>query len=189
MNNKIEEMKMINSEKKKHQSNINFKFMLFFFKIRDKLKAPMIKIEKTNIKPGDTVLDYGCGPGDFTVAAAEVVGSSGKVYAVDINLLAIKRVKKSALKKGLNNIETILTDCNIGLGDNSIDVVICFDTIHHVNDQESLLREFHRVLKPNSNLSLDDYHMEEDEIISKITEQGIFELADKKEKLYLFTKR
>jgi len=183
---------MSNPEKKKrkkHQSNIDFKFMSFFFKIRDKLKAPMLKIEKTNTKPGDIVLDYGCGPGSFTIAAAETVGSSGKVYAADINSLAIKKVKKAALKKGLNNIETILTDGNTGLGDNSIDVVICFDTIHHVDDQESLLREFHRVLKPNSTLSLDDHHMEEHEIISKITDQGLFELADKKEKLYLFTKR
>ena len=183
---------MKNSEKKKrkkHQSNIDFKFMSFFFRVRDKLKAPMVKIEKAKIKPGDIVLDYGCGPGGFTIAAAQVVSSSGKVYAADINSLAIKKVKKAALKKGLNNIETILTDCNTGLGDMSIDVVICFDTIHHVDDQESLLREFHRVLKPNSILSLDDHHMEEDDIISKITEHGLFELVDKKEKQYLFTKK
>ena len=163
--------------------------MSFFFKIRDKFKTPMLKIEKSNIKLGDLVLDYGCGPGSFTIAAAETVGPSGKVYTADINSLAIKKAKKAALKKGFNNIETILTDCNTGLGDNSIDVVMCFDTIHHVDDQESLLSEFHRVLKPNSTLSLDDHHMEEDEIISKVTEQGLFELADKKEKLYLFTKR
>jgi ubiquinone/menaquinone biosynthesis C-methylase UbiE len=176
-------------KKKQQQSNIDFKFMSFFFKIRDLFISPMIKIEKTNIKSGDIVLDYGCGPGSFTLAAAKVVGSSGIVYAADINPLAINKLKKNALKKGLPNIKTILTDCNTGLEDNSIDIVICFDTFHHVNDQNSLLKEFYRVLKPKSTLSLDDHHMKEDEIISKITEHGLFELSEKKDEQYLFTKK
>ena len=176
-------------KKKKKQSNIDFKFMSFFFKIRDLFKSPRIKIEKANIKSGDNVLDYGCGSGSFTLAAAKVVGSSGKVYAADINPLAIKKVKKSAKKKGLTNIETILTDCNTGLENNSIDMIICFDTFHHVNDQESLLKEFYRVLKPKSALFLDDHHMKEDEIISKITERGFFELSEKKGEQYLFIKK
>jgi len=180
---------MNNKKKKKQQSNIDFKFMSFFFKIRDLFKSPMIKIAKSNIKPGDIVLDYGCGPGSFTLAAAKVVGSSGIVYAADINPLAINKVKKNALKKGLTNIETILTENNTGLIDNSIDVVICFDTFHHINDQDSLLKEFYRVLRPKSTLSLDDHHMQEDEIISKITGQGLFELSEEKDEQYLFTKK
>ena len=162
--------------------------MSFFFKVRDIIKSPMIKIEKVNIKPGDIVLDYGCGPGSFTLAAAEIVSPSGKVYAADVNAIAIKKVQKSASKKGLDHIETIQTDCNTGLKDESINVVMCFDTIHHVDDPKGLLREFYRVLKPHSSLALDDHHLEEEEIIELITEQGFFELADKKEKLYLFIK-
>jgi ubiquinone/menaquinone biosynthesis C-methylase UbiE len=175
--------------KKKQQSNIDFRFMSFFFKIRDLVKSPVIKIKKAYIKSGDIVLDYGCGPGSFTIPAAEIVGSSGKVYAADLNPLAINKVKKIALKKGLTNIKTILTDCNTGLGDNSIDVVICFDTFHHVNDQDNLLKEFHRILKPKSTLSLDDHHMQEDEILFKITEQGLFKLVEEKDKQFLFTKK
>jgi ubiquinone/menaquinone biosynthesis C-methylase UbiE len=175
--------------KKKQQSNMDFRVMSFMFKIRDLFKSPMIKIEKANIKPGDIILDYGCGPGSFTLAAAKVVGSSGKVYAADLNSLAINKVKKIALKKELTNIKTILTDCNTDLGDNSIDVVICFDTFHHVNDQYNLLKELYRVLKPKSTLSLDDHHMKEDEIILKITEYGFFELSEKKDKQFLFTKK
>ncbi len=176
-------------KKKKHQSNIDFKFMSFFFKVRDMLKSPVIKIEKANMKPGDKVLDYGCGPGSFTLAAAEVVGPSGKVYAADINSLAVKKVRKASSKKGFKNIETIQTDCKTGLGNNSVNMVMCFDTFHDVDDKESLLREFHRVLKPNSSLAFDDHHLNEDEIISKVTENGLFALTEKKEKLYLFAKR
>ena len=176
-------------KKKKHQSNMDFKFMSIFFKVRDMFKSPIIKIEKANIKSGDKVLDYGCGPGSFTLAAAEVVGPSGKIYAADINSFALKKVKKAASKKGFKNIETIQTDCNTGLANNSVDVVMCFDTFHDVDDKESLLREFHRVLKPNSTLAFDDHHLHEDEIISKVTENGFFALAEKKEKLYLFANK
>lgn len=68
--------------------------MSVLFKIRDKFYSPIEKIRKTNIKQGDFVLDYGCGPGSYTVAAAEVVGSNGKVFAADIHPLALVKVKK-----------------------------------------------------------------------------------------------
>ena len=66
---------------------------------------------------------------------------------------------------------------------------MCFDTFHDVHDKDSLLREFHRVLKSDSTLAFDDHHLNEDEIITKITENGLFSLAEKKEKLYLFIKK
>ncbi len=53
------------------------------------------------IKPGTHVLDYGCGPGNYTIVAAELVGPSGKVYAVDIHPLAIREVQNKADIKGL----------------------------------------------------------------------------------------
>ncbi len=177
-----------NKKKQKKQSKIDFKFMAFFFKIRDKFNPPMRKIEKSEIKLYDHVLDYGCGPGSYSIAAAEIVGSTGKVYAADINPLAIKNVSKKALKKGLQNIEVISTDCNTGLVDNSMDIVICFDVFHGIEDKKSVLKEFHRVLKPNSRLSFDDHHLKENEIISLITAQGLFKLEEKKEKIYIFSK-
>ncbi|MHA1659146.1 MAG: class I SAM-dependent methyltransferase [Promethearchaeota archaeon] len=175
-------------KKRKKQSKIDFRFMAFFFKIRDKFNPPMIKIEKSEIKLDDHVLDYGCGPGSYSIAAAEIVGPTGKVCAADINPLAIKNVNKKALKKGLQNIEVIPTDCNTGLDDNSMDVVICFDVFHGIEDKKSILREFHRVLKPNSRLSFDDHHMKENELISLITAQGLFKFEEKKEKIYVFSK-
>ncbi len=178
----------IEKSRDKSQSNLDFKIMSFCFAVRDKFKDPMEKIKNTNIKRGDYVLDYGCGPGGFTLAAAEKVGPSGKVYAADIHPLAVKKVKKKALKKGLENIETILTDCKTELGNNSIDEIICFDTFHCLIDQEATLREFHRILKPTSLLFIDDHHMQENEIILKITEQGLFKHVEKIDGIYAFTK-
>lgn len=174
--------------KSKYQSNLDFRFMSFFFKIRDKFHPPMEKIRKAEIKEGDIVLDYGCGPGSYTIAAAERVGENGNIFAADIHPLAIEKVKQKAKKLGFKHIETIQTDCDTGLKDESVDVVICFDVLHGIPDKNLLLREFHRVLKPNATLSVDDHHSEESKIIDTITAGNLFKLLDKKDKQFNFLK-
>ena len=178
----------VKKRKNKSQSNLDFKVMSWCFAIRDKFKDPMNKIKKANIKSGDIVLDYGCGPGSYSLAAAEVVGDSGKIFAADIHPLALKKIKKKASKRGFKNIYTILTDCDTSLEEDSVDVVICFDTLHALGNITSNIKEFYRVLKPNAILSVDDHHSKEDEIISKIQENGLFELTEKKEKMFIFIK-
>jgi len=175
-------------KKNEKQSNIDFRFMSFFFNIRDKFHPPIKKIRKANIKQGEIVLDYGCGSGSYTIAAVEKIGPNGKVIAADIHPLALEKVRKKAEKTGYTNIETIQTDCATGLDDESIDRIICFDVIHGIPNKNDILKEFHRVLKPNSTLSFDDHHMNEDEIIDFITSKGLFKLAEKKDKQYNFIK-
>ncbi|MHA1437472.1 MAG: class I SAM-dependent methyltransferase [Promethearchaeota archaeon] len=175
-------------KKNKVQSKLDFRFMSFFFRIRDKFHPPKEKIEKAKIKLGDYILDYGCGPGSYSIAAAEIVGPSGKVYAVDIHPLAINKVRKKALKKGLKNIETIKTNCNTGLAENSIDIILCFDVMHAIDEKENILKEFHRILKPKGHLSFDDHHMKENEVHSLFISRGLFKLLEKNEKQYNFKK-
>ncbi len=166
-----------NKSKEIGKSNLDFKMMSFMFKIRDFFKSPIGKIEKAGIKSGDIVLDYGCGPGSYSIAAAERVGVLGKVYAADIHPLAIKEVEEKAKKKKLTNIETIRTDCNTNIAANSVDIVTCFDVMHGLSNSSDVLKEFHRVLKPGARLSLDDHHYTESEIISKVTQNGWFKVG------------
>lgn len=175
-------------KKNKPQSSLDFKFMAFFFKIRDIFNPPIEKIRNTSVQERDHVLDYGCGPGSYAIAAARQVGPNGKIYTADINPNALKMVKKKALKQGLNNIETIQTDCNTGLGDKSMDVILCFDMLHDVPNKDELIREFHRVLKQGKTLSLDDHHSEEKEIVEFMTSAGLFKLSEKKGEQYNFIK-
>ncbi|MFX1594245.1 MAG: class I SAM-dependent methyltransferase [Promethearchaeota archaeon] len=175
-------------KKNKKQSNIDFRFMSFFFKVRDVFHPPIEKIRKANIRQGDIVLDYGCGSGSYTIAAAEEVKPNGRIFAADIHPLALKKVSKKSEKSGYNNIETIQTDCATGLDNESIDVVICFDVIHDIPNKYNILKEFHRVLKPSSTLSFDDHHLKENEIIDFITSEGLFKLSEKKDKQFNFIK-
>jgi ubiquinone/menaquinone biosynthesis C-methylase UbiE len=175
-------------KKNKHQSNMDFRMMSFFFKIRDRFNPPLEKISKSRIKEANYVLDYGCGPGSYTIAAAEKVGPNGKVFAADIHPLALEKVRKKAEKKRFNNIETIQTDCNTNIDDESLDIVICFDVLHDIPNKNKLLKEFHRILKSNGILSLDDHHSVEEEIINLITSEGLFRLSEIQENQFNFIK-
>ncbi len=96
-------------------SAIHFKLMVLNFKIRDLLSPPRDSLTEAGIKRGNCVLDYGCGPGSYSIAAAELVGTEGKVYALDASEFAIQHVRRAASEKRLTNVETIRLDCFTGL--------------------------------------------------------------------------
>ena len=81
---------------KNNKSNIAFTLMANIgLPIRNLFMPPKKLLADVDIKPGYHVLDYGCGPATFTKAIAKKIGPSGKLYALDIHPLAIKKVKKT----------------------------------------------------------------------------------------------
>jgi len=172
----------------KPMSNLDFKFMSLGYKFRDFFLPRLNVLKEVGIKPGFNVLDFGCGPGSYIIPLAELVGESGKVYALDIHPLAIQKVKHIALKKQLTNVETILSDCQTGLPDNSLDAVLLYDAFHHLSDPDMVLKELHRVLKPDGILSFGDHHMEEKEIVTEAVNDQLFRLLRKGQRTYTFLK-
>jgi len=173
----------------KPMSNFDFKFMSVGYKFRDFFFPRKNILEAVGIKPGFHVLDYGCGPGSYIVPLAKLVGESGKVYALDIHPVAMRKVKGIASKKQLTNVEIILSDCQTGLPDNALDAVLLYDAFHHLSAPEAVLKELHRVLKPAGILSFGDHHMKENEIVSQVTNSGLFRLSRKGERTYTFLKK
>jgi ubiquinone/menaquinone biosynthesis C-methylase UbiE len=107
-------------------------------------------LEKIPVKEGMAVVDYGCGPGRYTVPMAKLVGPKGKVFAVDIHPLAIKMIKEKAARESLTNIEPVLVDSyNTGIQSSSIDLILLLDTLPLIKDCNALLGEIYRLLKPN----------------------------------------
>jgi ubiquinone/menaquinone biosynthesis C-methylase UbiE len=117
-----------------------------------------------------------------------MVGRTGKVYALDAHPLAIRMVQGIVSRKHLTNVETILSDCKTGLPDNSLDAILLYDTLHDLRDPDCILNELHRTLKSNGVLSLSDHHLNEAEIVSKVTGRGLFKLSKKGRNTYSFTK-
>jgi ubiquinone/menaquinone biosynthesis C-methylase UbiE len=105
-------------------TDLGFRVMVLTFKVRDFFRPRKDVMKEVGIKEGFQVLDYGCGSGSYVKAVIELVGKSGKLYALDVRPIAIEMIKQIALRNHLTNVETVLTDCNTGLPDNSIDVVL-----------------------------------------------------------------
>jgi len=172
----------------KPMSNVGFKLMHLMFRVRDYFRPRMDLLKEAGIKSGCWVLDYGCGPGSYIVPLAELVGPTGKIYALDRHPLAIKEVTKIAAREGIENIETIKSDCDTGLMYNSVDVVLLYDIFHELSHPDDVLRELHRVLKPQGIFSFSDHHMKEKDISAKLTNGGMFHLLKKGKNTYRFSK-
>jgi len=172
----------------KPMSNLDFRFMSFGYIFRDIFLPRKNILAEVGIEPGFSILDYGCGPGSYTIPAAQLVGESGKVYALDILPLAVQQVQKVAAKRRLTNIATILSDCATALPDERIDTVLLYDILHKLSEPDKVLAELHRVLKPGGILSVNDHHLKEEEIITRITGKGLFRLSRKGKRLYNFFK-
>jgi ubiquinone/menaquinone biosynthesis C-methylase UbiE len=179
-------------------SKFGFKAMTLILRVRDLLRPRQKFLNEVGmIKPGTHVLDYGCGPGNYTIATAELVGPSGKVYAVDIHPMAIREVQNKANKKGLRNVQTILTDCKTELDDASIDVVLLFYVLHDFKNPDLIIKELDRVLKPMCILSIIDHKFDNDKVVSiighasinlKLRRTGGKEDGKKKETMLIFSK-
>lgn len=178
----------MSEQKDKPMPNIYFRFMSFGYRWRDRYHDPKKKLEKLGIREGQTVLDFGCGPGSYTIPAAQIVGEKGKVYALDIHPLAIESVSKRVEKERLGNIETILSDRDTGLPDESVDVVLLYDTIHHIRDKRALLKELHRVLKRDGFLSVSDHRLKGDKTLEVVEGNGLFSLREQDKGLFNFKK-
>jgi ubiquinone/menaquinone biosynthesis C-methylase UbiE len=170
------------------KSDLSFMGVTVIMKTRDIFSPRERVLEEVGIKPGFNVLDYGCGPGSYILPTRDLVGDSGRIYALDIHPLAVRKVQGLASKEGLANVEAILSDRETGLPDAGIDVVLLYDIFHMLDDPEGVLKELHRVLKREGTLSFSDHHMKEGDITSKVTAGGLFKLMKKGKKTYSFSK-
>jgi ubiquinone/menaquinone biosynthesis C-methylase UbiE len=184
----LKDEKMEPENMKDQMSNSVFKTMAFTFRIRDFFRPRRDIVKEVGINEGFHVLDYGCGSGSYLLAVAELVGKSGKVYALDIQPLAIEMAKKIAAKRQLINVETILSECKTGLPDDSLDRVLLYDVFHDLKNADGVLEELHRVLKLDGILSISDHHLKENEIMSSLTKTALFTLLRKGQKTYSFIK-
>jgi ubiquinone/menaquinone biosynthesis C-methylase UbiE len=172
----------------KPMSSWDFRFMALGFRIRDLFRPRIDVLREAGIRAGSHVLDYGCGPGGYIPALAELVGPSGKIYALDVNPLAIKMTRRLATRKRVANLEAVVSDRDTGLPDESVDAVLLYDTFHDLSLPDDVLQELHRVLRADGILSFSDHHMEEEGIIAAITGSGLFELARQDKKTHTFAK-
>ena len=109
-------------------------------------------LEEAGLRPGMTVVDYGCGPGLVTLQAAAMVGDAGIVYALDIHEGMVSLVRSRAAEAGLVNVKALLNDgAEAPVPDGVADLITCTLVFHYKespSERQALAVDFARMLKP-----------------------------------------
>lgn len=159
--------------------DFSFRIMSFLFVLRDILTPFDRKLDLFGIKTGDTVIDYGCGPGSYLKRSSELAGRAGKVYAADIHELAIESVNKRIKSNELRNVEPVkISNYMCPLPDKTADIIYALDMFHMVKEPDRFLPEIHRLIKKTGKLIIDDGHQSRKKSLDKITASGIWEIAE-----------
>jgi len=106
------------------------------------------KILGKHVKKGMRCLDFGCGPGYFTITMARLAGPSGKVFAVDLQgeMLGILKRKMAGTPEE-KNIELHKSEKgSLSIGE-KIDFALAFYVVHEVPDTKNFFSEIRGMLK------------------------------------------
>ena len=116
-------------------------------------------VEMAKIKPGDKVLDVGCGTGDLTLTAKKYVGVSGSAHGIDASPEGIDLAQNKARRIGSDAVFEVGLIEKIPYPDATFDAVISRLVIHHLPDDLKLrgIAEIFRVLKSGGRVFLADF--------------------------------
>ncbi len=117
-----------------------------------------LTVDNALIKPGDSVLDVGCGTGEVTLLA-KIRAKNGKVYGIDPAPEMITVARKKAVRKNLDIDFRVGVIEALPFPDSSIDVVTSSLMMHHLPEDLKVqgLAEIYRVLKPGGRLLVADF--------------------------------
>ena len=121
------------------------------------IQQPSRIAERMQLEPGLIVVEIGPGKGSYTEAVAEKILPDGKVFAIDIQEGVIERLKRRIEKKGIPNIIPKIDNAYVfSFADESIDRVFAIACLPEIPEPVKVLRECHRILKPNGLVSLSE---------------------------------
>jgi len=124
------------------------------------------------VRPGETVLDIGCGGGIDTLLAASRTGDQGRVIALDFLSEMLERTTAGAAEAGFSNVEPLESEMEaIDCPDSSVDLVISNGVINLSPRKARVMAECARVLRPGGRLCISDLTVEQEELPPEIATQ------------------
>lgn len=125
---------------------------------RDVWQRPAAVVEALAISQGDRVADVGAGGGYFTWRLADAAGSTGRVYAVEVDETALRLLREDVRARNLGNVEVLrASPGDAGLPE-PVDLLFLADTYHHMSDRVQYFRSAARYLKPGGRVAIVEFH-------------------------------
>lgn len=119
---------------------------------------PLANVRQLDLSPGSTVADFGAGAGAYTLALAEVVGRSGRVFAVEIQKELLARLEREVENRKIGNVDFIWGDLEtVGgskLPDASADFILLSNILFQLSGLYPVSLEAKRVLKPGGRVGV-----------------------------------
>ena len=131
------------------------------------------------VKPGDRILDVGCGSGRLTIAAQKWVGPTGEAQGIDPAPEAIMVARRNAARAGLAaKFEVGLVE-TLPFSDATFDVVLSRLVLHHLPGdlKQRGLVEMRRVLKPGGLCLVVDFEPPKSPILRHLVENFLSPMA------------
>src|SRR5688572_4638650 len=151
----------------------------------DPRRAERIQIDRVmdllGIRAGSNVADIGAGSGWFTVRAAQRVGASGTVYAVEINEDYLNHISSRSKKEGLPNIRTVLgKEDDPRLETDSVDSILLLKTYHEFSKPINMLLAMRKAMRKDALLGIidkdgdgDDHGLDAGKVIEEAERAGL----------------
>jgi ubiquinone/menaquinone biosynthesis C-methylase UbiE len=144
-------------------------------------------LRSLGLKEGRVMADLGCGPGFFTLPAAELVGPSGKVYAVDVQQEMVDDLRSRLAAQDITNVLVRRSsELEPSLPPRSVDLALLAFMLHEVDQRSQFLLAARRLLKPDGCVAVMEWEKVEtpvgppletritaDEVIADATAAGL----------------
>jgi cyclopropane fatty-acyl-phospholipid synthase-like methyltransferase len=131
---------------------------------RRELLPPLRTLILMGLRDGDVMADIGCGIGYFTVPASDIVGDSGKVYAVDVSEEMLSDVEKIIEEKNISNVETMLTDGSMpGLEHAGVTFAFTSNVLHEIDDVAGFIRDIRGMLADKGRMAVVEWEKTDSE--------------------------
>ncbi len=118
---------------------------------------------RAGLQPGMRVLDYGCGAGDVSLLAAELVGPAGEVVGFDRSATAVEKARARAAARGLDRVrffEGDETTVGAQAGDRPFDAAVGRLVLIHQRDLPGALRSLTAHVRPGGMVAFHEIDIE-----------------------------
>ena len=143
-------------------------------RLRRRYRAPAATLARIGLRPGMRALELGPGVGLFTVEAARMLGSAGRLYALDLQIGMLRPLARHVRAADITNVAIGAAEAgSLPLPDASVDLAFLIAVLPMLPDKRRALAELRRVLRPGGTLAVSEDLVEPEYVPALLTERWV----------------